>query len=55
MVSLRHNLREVNTAADFLVKRGALSDSSLVILNGGPPYMASALLADDMGVEFFRP
>lgn len=32
--------------ADFLAKKGALSDSSLVILNEAPPDMASVLLAD---------
>lgn len=54
-VSLRHTLCEGNAAADFLAKKGALSDSSLVILNETPPDMASVLLADAMGVEFVRP
>nr|ABN08309.1 Polynucleotidyl transferase, Ribonuclease H fold [Medicago truncatula] len=55
MVSLRHTLREGNAAADFLVKKGALSDSSLVILNEAPPDMACVLLAAAIGVEFVRP
>ena len=54
-VSLRHTLCEGNAAADFLAKKGALSDSSLVILNETPLDMASVLLADAMGVEFFDP
>jgi len=52
VVSLRHTLREGNTATDFLAKKGALNDSSLVILNETPPNMTSVLLADAMGVEF---
>ena len=55
MVSLRHTLREGNATTDFLAKKGALSDSSLVILNEAPPDMAYVLLADAMGVEFVRP
>jgi ribonuclease HI len=55
VVSLRHTLREGNAAADFLAKKGALSDSSLVILNEVPPDMVSVLLADAMSVEFVRP
>lgn len=55
MVSLRHTLCEGNAATDFLARKGALSDSSLVILNETPPDMASVLLADAMGVEFIRP
>ncbi|XP_024626760.1 uncharacterized protein [Medicago truncatula] len=55
MVSLRHTLREGNTAVDFLAKKGALSDSSLVILNEAPPDIASVFLADAIGVEFVQP
>ncbi|XP_024636578.1 uncharacterized protein [Medicago truncatula] len=55
VVSLRHTLCEGNAAADFLAKKGALSDSCLVILNEAPPDIASILLADTIGVEFVRP
>ena len=53
--SLRHTLREGNAAADFLVKKSALGDSSLVILNEASPDMAFVLFTDVMSVEFVRP
>nr|ABN09044.1 Ribonuclease H [Medicago truncatula] len=55
VVSLRHTLCEGNAAADFLAKKGALSDTSLVILNEAPPDIAFVLLADAVGVKFVRP
>ena len=48
-------MREGNAAADFLVKKGALSSSSFLILNEAPPDMTSVLLAYVMGVEFVQP
>lgn len=53
MVSLRHTLREGNTAAGFLAKKSVPIDSSLVILN--EIHMASVFLADAISVEFVRP
>jgi len=55
MFSLRHTLREDNTLVDFLTRKGALSNNSLVILNETPPRMASLLLSDVLGVVFVRP
>lgn len=36
VVNLQHIMHEGNIVADFLAKKGALSDSSLVILNEAP-------------------
>jgi len=55
VISLRHTFCEGNTTTDFLAKKNALSDSSLVILNESPSYMASVLLADVTSVEFVWP
>jgi len=55
VVSLWHTLHEGKVAADFLAKKGALSDSSLVILYEAPSDIASVLLAHVMGIEFVQP
>ena len=49
-----YRCNEGNTTTDFLAKKGALSDSSLVILNEAPLDMVFVLLADAMSVEFVR-
>jgi len=54
VVSLRHALREDNTAANFLTKKGTLSDNNLVILYEVLLDMLSVLLTDATYIGFAR-
>lgn len=52
--SLQHILREGNSCADFLAKKGPSSQERLVILEDPLSGMQQLLLADALGVRFTR-
>ncbi|KAJ1381617.1 Ribonuclease H [Sesbania bispinosa] len=52
VVKLQHNLRDGNSNADILAKRGAQQNKDFVILNSPPQEMNFMLVAD--GVHFMR-
>lgn len=50
--SVTHILREENSSADFLAKKGATSQDQLVISTEPPSGMQQLLIEDAMGVKF---
>lgn len=53
-VVLKHSLREGNLCADFLTRMGSNSGSAYLELDSPPVDLYQHLLADAMGVQFFR-